>query len=130
MNKPVQPKGDLGPPPKHMDAVSKKLWDNIRQWYGSLKVVSDADRQHIEIFCKAFSDYRKYTTEIKRHGAWYEMHTGSIRLHPRVHMRDRAIQVIHKIGSELGFSPVARQKLMDPQGSGDDELEKMFTGEQ
>ena len=126
LDKPPEPVKPLGPPPPSLDKVGADLWRLVSEWYASLGVIFDADSRQLEIFCRAFSEYKKYSGQIKRYGAWYSMPTGSIRLHPRVQMRDRAIAVIHKYGSELGFGPIARQKLTGINEGENDPLEKMF----
>jgi P27 family predicted phage terminase small subunit len=129
LTKPPDPSGELGPPPSSLNTTGRQLWRLIVKWYGSIGIVKEADTKTVEIFCRAFSDYKKYTAEIKKYGAWYEMPTGSIRLHPRVIMRDRAVAVIHRFGSELGFTPVARQRLTSDTHEGESELEKILKGE-
>jgi P27 family predicted phage terminase small subunit len=87
-----------------------------------------ADEFKVASFCQAIADLRWSVETIERDGYTIEARQGVIP-HPANGIKNRALVIIAKLGSDLGFDPTTRARMVQPDSAPEDEAEREFFGD-
>jgi len=107
--------------PKNLDLVAEKAWDDCVTYLQEMKILASTDSALIEAFAMTYSQMRHSYDLVKQYGVCFERAGGKaeIRKNPRKYIKknpaldqfNKARDALIKICSELGFSPVARNRI-------------------
>ncbi|MBS1015190.1 phage terminase small subunit P27 family [Acetobacter persici] len=110
------------PPPDHLDSYGIEAWEKLVPELVKLQMFTVLDHHAVEQYCQTYARWRRAEDALKEKGSdTYETHgkQGTMRRAlPEVAIVAEAIRLMRSVGSEFGFSPVARLRLGDV-GQGD-----------
>jgi P27 family predicted phage terminase small subunit len=112
--------------PSHLSEVERDLWSFVVR---SLPdgLLCRADTAILERFVIAWSRYRECQKQIEDDGLMIKTPQGAIR-HPLLPVVNNLSREMTSIGSELGLSPVAREKLSAARLDADDPMGWLLDG--
>ena len=117
-HKGVEPMPEHGAPecPDHIkdDALAYAEWEDTCKHLASMNVLHVTDRTVLEVYCKAYSDWRRNTKLVAERGDLYKNTKGNIVTAPWVLVRDRAYKQLKDMLIELGLTPAARARMRVP----------------
>jgi len=116
----------LGEAPESLDDVGKEVWYRITRELprGMLR---STDCYLVESYCNAVSLYREAHDKLKKSSMLIKDPSGHARQSPYLAIMNTQSRIMHKLGSELGLSPVARTRISIPEGERDpDPLDRFF----
>lgn len=101
-----------------------------------MKVLTEADKKQVEIYCKACADEVYFTKILDEQGWTYEnfkMDTAGneireLKIHPLAVRLEKARDAINRYGSVLGLNPADRSKLEVPGEPEKEGIETFLTG--
>ena len=98
--------------PSHLNEESKKEWRRIVKLYKQLDnpIVTDLDRNALEVYCENFSIFRQAHREIKASALLYKDRAGEARRNPYVIIANQASDQMKKYGEVLLLDPVSRAR--------------------
>lgn len=109
-------------PPEFLDEVARAAWERLVPPLVERGLFTVLDHDSIAAYCEAFSRWRKHEQSLKDAGQeTFETHGRQgrmIRTRPELGIISEQIRLMTSIGSNYGFSPVARMRLKDV-GQGD-----------
>jgi P27 family predicted phage terminase small subunit len=108
--------GGLTPPrspdtPAWLGDVAAAKWAQIHALLAELRLIDDRDRDAVALYCDAWQQLADANATIKKKGEYFETDKGYVGLHPAVLKRRKAVDVIRKLGEQLGLTPRARTNL-------------------
>ncbi|MFT8335113.1 MAG: phage terminase small subunit P27 family [Acetobacter orientalis] len=112
---------EYAPPPEHLDECAAQAWEKLVPSLVRLQMFTVLDHHALEQYCLTYSRWRRAEDELTKEGDTYETHgkQGTMkRALPEVAIVAESIRLMRSVGSEFGFSPVARLRLGDI-GQGD-----------
>ncbi len=77
------------------------------------------DLDALSIYCDSWQQLDEANRKIETSGEYFETEKGYVGIHPAVLKRRRAIDVIRKVGEQLGLTPKARKGLEVDSGQAD-----------
>jgi P27 family predicted phage terminase small subunit len=107
---------DLKTPPEYFSEAAKAEWARLIEELGPGGIVSSLDRGLLECFAAARGDFVESERNLRKDGAVITDRDGNVRRSPWCFVRARAIDVICRVGAELGLSPVSRVRLGERLG--------------
>lgn len=122
-----EPVADLGLPrcPAHLDGEAKKKWKALAAdvtWFARV----DADA--VAAYCVAYGRWLEAEEKVKKTGVVLKGDNGFYQ-NPYLHVANKAIEQMAKIGATLGLNPSDRSRLkVDAGSSEDDELTSFMEG--
>ena len=119
------PKG-VGEPtvPANLNEEQAKLF---RHCLGSLppEILTSADEAMLEGFAVAWARFRQADDQILRTGLLVQSPSGPIR-NPLLIVSEKSADLIHKLGGQLGLSPVARARLTTVSAGEEDPMAQLL----
>lgn len=99
-------------PPDWLGQVAIAKW---RELFGPLSrrmgLQKELDRDVLALYCDGWQQKHDADQVLARDGETFETEKGYIGVHPAVQKRRRAIDLIRRLGIELGLTPAARRGL-------------------
>ena len=144
-NEPIPPSERLSCP-EWLNDVGKIEWKRIIEMFNQMeangqRVITEADQSILAAYCQAYSDLVeaiKKINEVKFKVGNFEFRGNIIvfkrddnsiymQVSPYETIKNKAIQIMLKCASELGFTPASRTKIqVIPIGKNDSESERLF----
>ncbi|MED1205881.1 phage terminase small subunit P27 family [Heyndrickxia acidicola] len=93
-------------PPSWLDATAKKEFKRLADLLLSVELISEADINHLALYCDAYSNFLSYKREIKAKGKWVDG-----KPNPFFAKMDKAAAQMRVFASDLGLSPTSRARL-------------------
>jgi P27 family predicted phage terminase small subunit len=87
-----------------------------------------ADEFKVAGFCQAMADFRWAVEAIAADGYTIDARQGKLP-HPANGIKNKALVLIAKFGSDLGFDPATRARLVEPDAKPADDAEQEFFGD-
>ena len=108
--------GGLTPPrspdtPAWLGDVAAAKWAQIHALLADRRLIDDRDRDAVALYCDAWQQLADANATIKKEGEYFTTEKGYVGLHPAVLKRRKAVDVIRKLGEQLGLTPRARTNL-------------------
>jgi P27 family predicted phage terminase small subunit len=95
-------------PLQFLDASAAKEWQRVVPYLTKYKILTDMDVNALAMYCQSWSDYLKYTDDVRKLGAIYKTKSGQIKPRPETMLRRIAWAEVIRICAEFGFTPSAR----------------------
>jgi P27 family predicted phage terminase small subunit len=102
--------GDVWDPPAYMDTEQRAHWAYVVD-HAPPGLLTGTDRDVLATFVNACVEYRRAVLEVRAIGQVVKTKEGNAIQNPFMGIMNRQAVLIHRIGSELGFSPAARASL-------------------
>lgn len=87
-----------------------------------------ADEFKVAGFCQAMADLRWAVEAIAADGYTIDAKQGKLP-HPANGIKNKALVIVAKFGSDLGFDPATRARFVDPDNPAQDDGEREFFGD-
>ena len=103
------------------DERMKETWDFTIRQLRSMKTLSVANQQALELLCRHYSDYWRSRETLEAEGWHYVAANGSIRRHPAATEYNTAAASILKLLAEFGLtlSSMSKVKALSPSDAPD-----------
>lgn len=92
--------------PTWLSKFAQKEFDRLAALLVEVKIMTEADIDHLALYCDAYDKYIAYDKQIKRHTYW----VGG-KVNPFVTKKIQVAQQMRAFAADLGLSPAARAKL-------------------
>jgi P27 family predicted phage terminase small subunit len=96
--------------PTWLSKFAQKEFDRLVALLVEVKIMTEADIDHLAIYCDAYDKYIAYDKQVKRKGYWISSATGQ-KANPYVTKKMQIAQQMRAFAADLGLSPAARAKL-------------------
>jgi len=126
-------------PPAHLRAVAKSVWLLLADEMHAQGTLARTDTFALEAFCQAVQTYRQAQAVLDRAANMDDIGFGLFQKTPNdflvpsavLIVRNGALSLMHKLGAELGLSPVSRSRVtsLPPPMPADDPADKWFRDE-
>lgn len=105
-------------PPDFLSDLAKQEWHRVYPLVASNNVCSEADQWVLATYCQSYAEYIEQSALIEKEKKKLNSPIKS----PRLAIRQQAFNNLMETGKQLGFTPVARQKIAANAQQGDDSL--------
>ena len=122
----------LPDPPEDLTPRAAKEWNRVAPELFAAKILTNADRAALAMYCQAWADWENARIQISDTGMVIKLPTGYEMQSPWVAIANRAQAQVIRIAAEFGLTPAARVRLAIEKGDGDDpeaKREKEIFGE-
>lgn len=103
-------------PPKQLTSGAKAEWLRVVPMLDQAKLVTEADRTSLAMYCAAVDRAWRAEKQIDRDGMTYENDaTGAIHAHPLLSVAKEARAQALRYGCEFGLTPASRSKMPAPK---------------
>ncbi len=128
-----EPKGRPGVPPcpQHLRGVARDAWHRIGRRLKTLRVITDADADALELVCTAYAEYRAALAVVARRGRTYATRTANgiiVRKRPEVAIASEAWWRVKSMLVEFGLTPAARTRIVADHSDSDDQVDEFLFG--
>ena len=100
--------------PTGLSEQAVRIWKSLGPKLHELGLLAEIDASMFAIYCQACADWLQLTRYLNRLGPlkWYSVtESGYRRTIPELQVRDRAFQVLLKLGTRFGLDPSSRAGL-------------------
>lgn len=104
--------------PEHLNAVARAEWDRIVVELVAIGSLALCDRSALAAYCANYARWVRAEEMIARLSS--ELVTtpnGAVQINPWVSIANRAMELMHKFGTEFGLTPASRVRLGQQRGS-------------
>lgn len=125
----AEPQPDLAVPkcPSHLSVLARHEWKRIVSELGDLKVLSLAERASLELYCRAYGEWREATKTVEAEGRYYADEKGW-KEHPAGKAMRQWAGICHKLLCEFGMTPSSRSRIAITDASETDSKETRYLG--
>ncbi|HEX2257471.1 MAG TPA: phage terminase small subunit P27 family [Afifellaceae bacterium] len=106
-----RPKLQVPTCPSHLCPASKAEWKRLARQLLDLGVVTALDRAAMAVYCQAYGRWAEAERKQKAAPLVIRLPSGVIQQSPFVSIANKQLELMHKFLSELGLSPVARNRV-------------------
>ena len=100
--------------PTGLSEQAVRIWKSLGPKLHELGLLAEIDTSMFAIYCQTYADWLRITRYLNRLGQlkWYSVtKSGYRRMIPELQVRDRAFQVLLKLGTRFGLDPSSREGL-------------------
>ena len=100
--------------PTGLSEQAVRIWQSLGPKLHELGLLAEIDASMFAIYCQSCADWLQITRYLNRLGPleWYSVtESGYRRMIPELQVRDRAFQVLLKLGTRCGRDPSSREGL-------------------
>jgi len=99
------------PAPKHLDKVAAAEWRRMVELLYSAKQITKLDQSCLELYCTAYSVWRKASDELQKHGLLVKAPSGYPIQSPYLPIVNKQQGILVKLLAEIGGTPSSRSRL-------------------
>lgn len=131
-NADVQPTGELGPPPDHLDDVGRDVWNDLGPAVVKATGAGNLDRLLFAGLCAAWSHHVHAERSVRQHGRVMEIRdsNGVVKSSgpsPDFRVSLQALDVVKRMAADFGLSPGVRaSSAIQPPIEPDEDLDAIF----
>jgi len=112
--------------PSYLTKGAKVEWARVAQLLHQAKLLVDADRTALALYCTAVDRAQRAEKQIERDGMTIENPTtGALHVHPLLNVAKEARAQALRYGCEFGLTPASRSKIAAPVGSKEPESDPL-----
>lgn len=97
-------------------------WRRVWKQLGKMRILSDADRQNLMLYCLAYQDLIKYSRDCNKGADVFETEKGYKVKSPEATLKREAAELMLKVSKEFGLTPQARKKMELLEKEAEDEF--------
>ena len=97
-----------------LSSQAGRVWKSLGPKLHDLGLLSEIDQSTFAVYCQAYADWLELTRLLNKLGVanWYsETESGYRQVIPEVASRDKAYQVMQRIGTRFGLDPSSRSGI-------------------
>ena len=123
-----QPAPRLPSAPSHLSPEAKKEWRRAGRMLLSLRVLTEADRTALALYCQAYGRWVEAEEALKRYGFMVKAPGGFPMQSPYLAVANKCMEQMRSLLSEFGMTPSSRTKVQtwEPYNEEDDEFERLM----
>ena len=112
----------LPDPPKSLNKVAKAKWLELTRELYSCGLLTTLDVDALENYCVLYARWLKAEEDISKNGLIYKTPSGAWVQTPFVGISNRTLDIMNKIRTDFGMTPVARTRARatPPKKKGED----------
>jgi P27 family predicted phage terminase small subunit len=99
------------PAPDHLGDDARYEWERIITELQALKMITSLDLSILSAWCTAAGDYVASERQIRQEGLVVDSRDRGLVRSPWLLVRNKAIEQMIRLGSELGLSPASRPRI-------------------
>ena len=116
--------------PKNLGRHGARCWKQTVEFLETMKTLSKADKVELEIFARAYQEYREATDDVHANGIVVRGTTPNgcdfERRNPAVLIRKAAAELMLKMAGDFGLNPAGRARLVMNGEQKPDPLDALF----
>jgi len=97
--------------PEELGEVARREWNRLVHKLASLRLLTNLDRAALAAYCGAYAMWAEATQAIQKYGSMVKSPTGYPVQSPYVAIANRQAEIMMRIASKFGFTPVSRSRL-------------------
>jgi P27 family predicted phage terminase small subunit len=97
--------------PEELGEVARREWNRLVHKLASLRLLTNLDRAALAAYCGAYAMWAEATQAIQKYGSMVKSPTGYPVQSPYVAIANRQTEIMMRIASKFGFTPVSRSRL-------------------
>jgi P27 family predicted phage terminase small subunit len=115
--RPLNP-GELAPEPAvpecpaELGPVAHREWDRLVGELAALRLLTNLDRAALAAYCGAYALWAESMEAIQKYGTMIKSPSGYPVQSPYVAIANRQAEIMMRIASEFGFTPVSRSRIL------------------
>ena len=121
-----KPKVEIPSCPSYLDSDAKKEWNRISKILKKYKLITQADRTALAIYCQEYSAFIRATVELSKEELVIPTVTGGIQKNPLAVLRNQSANTLVKYLNEFGLTPASRSKVAMLENEKEDDLNQFF----
>lgn len=98
-------------PPAHLNEPAQAEWTRLLREFSMLGLVTQIDLGLFGAYCDAHGRWVEAATKVKELGTIVKTTDGNLIQNPYLAVVNRAIEQMHKLGTDFGMSPSSRVRL-------------------
>ena len=94
-----------------LSSQAGRVWESLAPKLHGLGLLAEIDQSTFAVYCQAYADWLEVTRVLNKLGVanWYtETESGYRQVIPEVAVRDKAYQVMQRLGMRFGLDPSSR----------------------
>jgi P27 family predicted phage terminase small subunit len=109
--------------PGHFDEFAREAWDRLIPQLDGLGLLTAVDAPALELYCAAYSRWRRALTEIEAFGVTsYTTEGASVKANPACNIAAQAERLMAALLTEFGLTPSSRSRVKSAGSESDDAL--------
>ena len=100
--------------PAELGPVARREWDRLVGELASLRLLTNLDRAALAAYCGAYALWAESMEAIQKYGTMIKSPSGYPVQSPYVAIANRQAEIMMRIASEFGFTPVSRSRISTP----------------
>jgi len=122
-----RPASEMPSPPSVLGDIALEEWYRIGPELQRIGVLTMADRSCLASYCKVYERWCMADSHLKSSEDLVNMTgTGTLAQNPYVSIANKAMELMHKFGVELGLTPSSRTRMTGRKDEEIDELESFL----
>ena len=97
-----------------LSSQAGRVWESLAPKLHDLGLLAEIDQSTFGVYCQAYADWLEVTRVLNKRGIanWYtETESGYRQVIPEVAVRDKAYQVMQRLGMRFGLDPSSRSGI-------------------
>jgi P27 family predicted phage terminase small subunit len=123
------PAVEIPPMPAHLSPDAQVEWNRICKHLSQLGLLTMIDRSMLAAYCQNWSRWVFAEQQIEKLGPVIKAPSGYPILNPFVAIANKALELMHKFGTEFGLSPASRTRISVDASHQTDPMEIFLFGQ-
>ena len=94
--------------------MARREWDRLVGELASLRLLTNLDRAALAAYCGSYALWAESMEAIQKYGTMIKSPSGYPVQSPYVAIANRQTEIMMRIASEFGFTPVSRSRISTP----------------
>lgn len=113
--------------PEWLSKDAKQEWERLLPELDATSMLKKVDMAAFAGYCDSLAMWKRANKVIDMEGLTVETIQGSLKAHPAVAIRDKALEKMKSFAIEFGFTPASRSRVTQPdQDKEEDPMEAML----
>jgi P27 family predicted phage terminase small subunit len=100
--------------PPELGPLARREWDRLVGELAPLRLLTHLDRAALAAYCGAYALWAEATEAIQKFGTMIKSPSGYPVQSPYLAVANRQTEIMMRIASEFGFTPVSRSRIVPP----------------
>ena len=111
-----EPQAEFAVPnmPDWLSSEAEKEWNRLVLTLNKYNLLTDLDGNTLGLYCQTMADYQE-ALEYCKEGVLIKTENGNLIQSPAVGLKNKALQMLQRLGAEFGFSPSSRAGMSMPK---------------
>jgi P27 family predicted phage terminase small subunit len=96
--------------PSWLSKSAKAIWRQKTKKLSEAKILARIDRDELARYCDSYARYKSASINLQK-GEYYKANDGTIKSHPASRIYNEMAQILSRLATEFGLTPVARTRV-------------------